>query len=452
MAVSKRLRYEVLRRDNHTCKYCGGTAPDVTLTVDHVVPSTLGGSDDPSNLVAACMDCNAGKSASNPDAPLVADVDEKAAQWAQAMHRVVKNRMAEHATQRARVDAFDQKWCSWSDGAGDELPREGNWKDSIVMFLANGLDDEFLADAVDSAAGNRKVRYTDVWRYFCGICWRELDDIRERTAEALGAGHEDKNDDHDEDDGKFPDFDMVCEYLGLVVRALGGDERVEKFVDKTIGNTLSDTSMHWHAKFSGCDDGMEKVVEHLRAHAEPDMKQIREWRRVNRPFPTEQLDVMNLADTFLGKVLEAFTVTAEDRATVHSAYWSAMQHAHKTFIENDPPSGTDLREWVELDMEIEAETALGQVGQRRAQQVSVALAGYYVQRVLELVAAHPRVINEARSSTPLVLENGVTEFGEACKRHLDISDHDALAAAHSVMDEWITTDVEPRMTQQGAIR
>lgn len=449
MAVSKRLRYEVLRRDNHTCKYCGGTAPDVTLTVDHVVPSTLGGSDDPSNLVAACKDCNAGKSASNPDAPLVADVDEKAAQWAQAMNRVVNDRMAEHAAQRTRVAVFDQKWCSWRDGAGDELPREGNWKNSIVMFLANGLDDEFLADAVDTAAGNRKIRYTDVWRYFCGICWRELDAIRERTAGAVGAGHEDKD---EEDGGGFPVFDMVCEYVGLVVRALGGDERVEKFVDKTIGNTLSDTNKHWDAKFVGCDDGMEKVVEHLRAHAEPDMKQIMEWRRVNRPGPTEQLDAMNLADTFLGKVLEAFAVAAEDRSTVHNAYWSAMQHAHETFVENKPPSGTDLREWAALDMEIEAETGLGQVGQRRAQQVSVALAGYYVQRVLELVGASPGDVEEARSGTPLVLENGVTEFGEACKRHHGITDRDALAAAHVVMDEWIATDVAPRMNQREVSR
>jgi 5-methylcytosine-specific restriction endonuclease McrA len=38
MAVSKRTRYEVLRRDNHACRYCGGIAPDVILTVDHVTP------------------------------------------------------------------------------------------------------------------------------------------------------------------------------------------------------------------------------------------------------------------------------------------------------------------------------------------------------------------------------------------------------------------------------
>lgn len=28
MAVSKRTRYEVLRRDNHACRYCGARAPE----------------------------------------------------------------------------------------------------------------------------------------------------------------------------------------------------------------------------------------------------------------------------------------------------------------------------------------------------------------------------------------------------------------------------------------
>ncbi|WP_078628685.1 HNH endonuclease [Streptomyces sp. NRRL F-2664] len=54
MPVSNRLRFEVLRRDRYTCRYCGGSAPDVVLRVDHVVPVALGGTDTPDNLVAAC--------------------------------------------------------------------------------------------------------------------------------------------------------------------------------------------------------------------------------------------------------------------------------------------------------------------------------------------------------------------------------------------------------------
>lgn len=31
--ISKRLRYEILRRDDHQCRYCGATAPHTPLTV-----------------------------------------------------------------------------------------------------------------------------------------------------------------------------------------------------------------------------------------------------------------------------------------------------------------------------------------------------------------------------------------------------------------------------------
>src|SRR5438045_4098958 len=68
--ISKRLRYEILRRDNHACRYCGATAPDTPLTVDHVVPTALGGGDDPTNLVTACADCNGGKTSTTPGAEL----------------------------------------------------------------------------------------------------------------------------------------------------------------------------------------------------------------------------------------------------------------------------------------------------------------------------------------------------------------------------------------------
>jgi 5-methylcytosine-specific restriction endonuclease McrA len=32
--IPRRLRFEILRRDGHTCRYCGAQAPDVPLTVD----------------------------------------------------------------------------------------------------------------------------------------------------------------------------------------------------------------------------------------------------------------------------------------------------------------------------------------------------------------------------------------------------------------------------------
>ncbi len=61
MAISKRLRFEIFRRDNYACVYCGRRAPSVTLEVDHRIPRVMGGSDEPENLVSACWDCNRGK-------------------------------------------------------------------------------------------------------------------------------------------------------------------------------------------------------------------------------------------------------------------------------------------------------------------------------------------------------------------------------------------------------
>ena len=81
MAVTKRVRFEVLRRDNHTCRYCGASAPDTTLTVDHVTPVALGGSHDPSNLVAACKDCNAGKASTSATRPASAAAASRTGCW-----------------------------------------------------------------------------------------------------------------------------------------------------------------------------------------------------------------------------------------------------------------------------------------------------------------------------------------------------------------------------------
>lgn len=47
----------VIERDGGICHYCG----DEATTADHVIPRSLGGSDDMDNLVAACRSCNSRK-------------------------------------------------------------------------------------------------------------------------------------------------------------------------------------------------------------------------------------------------------------------------------------------------------------------------------------------------------------------------------------------------------
>lgn len=61
MSISRRLRFEVFKRDNFTCQYCGAKPPDTVLEVDHVHPRSLGGLDTMENLKTACWSCNRGK-------------------------------------------------------------------------------------------------------------------------------------------------------------------------------------------------------------------------------------------------------------------------------------------------------------------------------------------------------------------------------------------------------
>lgn len=59
--ISKKLRFEVFKRDSFKCQYCGRSAPDVILEVDHIVPVAKGGKNDILNLITSCRDCNRGK-------------------------------------------------------------------------------------------------------------------------------------------------------------------------------------------------------------------------------------------------------------------------------------------------------------------------------------------------------------------------------------------------------
>lgn len=62
-SVSKKIRFEVFKRDSFTCQYCGKKAPDIILHIDHLKPVSKGGKNNILNLVTSCVDCNLGKGA-----------------------------------------------------------------------------------------------------------------------------------------------------------------------------------------------------------------------------------------------------------------------------------------------------------------------------------------------------------------------------------------------------
>lgn len=64
--ITRSKRLALYLRDGFACAFCGGTIEDgCTLTLDHLVPYSEGGSNDASNLVTSCRRCNSARGARN---------------------------------------------------------------------------------------------------------------------------------------------------------------------------------------------------------------------------------------------------------------------------------------------------------------------------------------------------------------------------------------------------
>ena len=58
-------RHNIIMRDDNRCQYCGSQRGP--MTVDHVIPKTMGGQDVWNNLVCACTRCNNKKGDQTPE-------------------------------------------------------------------------------------------------------------------------------------------------------------------------------------------------------------------------------------------------------------------------------------------------------------------------------------------------------------------------------------------------
>jgi hypothetical protein len=161
MPVTKRLRYEVLRRDNHACRYCGA---------------------------------NAGKSSVAPDADLVADVDQDAVRWARAVRAAGELMALEMVNMNQRIGVLSEWWDDladdaypWNPGALDP-PADAD--DTLASFLSQGIPHAVIADMMEvtmrrvKLRDGRRVYPSDAWRYFCGCCRNKLRDLQD-SAQAL---------------------------------------------------------------------------------------------------------------------------------------------------------------------------------------------------------------------------------------------------------------------------
>lgn len=168
--ISKRVRFEVFKRDSFSCQYCGATPPKL-LEIDHITPVAEGGTNEEGNLVTACMDCNRGKAAV-PLSVVPKTLEEKAAETLEREYQLAGYREIMEA-RAARIE--DDRWevaeilVPGSAKAG----MKRDWLRSIMIFNER-LPLHVVKEAANLARD--RVSYSERSRflYFCKVCWNKI--------------------------------------------------------------------------------------------------------------------------------------------------------------------------------------------------------------------------------------------------------------------------------------
>lgn len=100
--LDEKLRARIIERDGKRCGRCGSRK---SLTVDHKIPTTKGGTDDEDNLWTLCLSCNAQKGNSLDERWLRPPTEEELEQLARLRraHAKVQRRRREY--HKALLDA-----------------------------------------------------------------------------------------------------------------------------------------------------------------------------------------------------------------------------------------------------------------------------------------------------------------------------------------------------------
>lgn len=170
--LTKRVRFDVFKRDRFCCQYCGATPPAVILEVDHVIPVAEGGKNQIDNLVTACFDCNRGKSDRMlSDMPQTIDskmavIVEKREQI-KAFEKLLKS---ERKHEESAIDTVEAVFKEFFGSKSFAAP----FRESV-----RGFNQKLHADQVEFAmrsACSKKPEAEAAIKYFCGICWNIIKD------------------------------------------------------------------------------------------------------------------------------------------------------------------------------------------------------------------------------------------------------------------------------------
>lgn len=188
------VRFDVFKRDQFACVYCGRTPPDVTLEADHLIPRAEGGTDDLDNLVTACWDCNRGKGAvplSTAPAPVSDDLEERAALIRERERQLRAYNEAKATERERRENDFNLAWEYWFDvWEAEKLPKYHVPWESFLRRQIDVLGIEEVLDAITVTRGKFNRLTAACPKYFGGILRRRRAVIEGRIVPCSICGKE----------------------------------------------------------------------------------------------------------------------------------------------------------------------------------------------------------------------------------------------------------------------
>ena len=169
--ISKKLRFDVFKRDSFECQYCGNAPPKHILHVDHIHPVKEGGTNDIDNLVTACQSCNLGKGAT-PLSTIPESLSEKA-RIAEEIEAQI-NGYAE--IMRAKRDRIEAEMWHIATILTDYYSSDSIRKDSLISIkrFIDKLGFYSVEQAIEIAVSRNKPSQNSAFLYFCGICWNRI--------------------------------------------------------------------------------------------------------------------------------------------------------------------------------------------------------------------------------------------------------------------------------------
>lgn len=171
MAISKGLRFDIFRRDGFTCQYCGWKPPDVILEVDHIMPVSEGGGDEPENLVTSCFNCNRGKGTKLlKTMPSIQDLDLDYFEAEQRLAELQRYKRIKTRLDKSEAGIISRLLDFFHEQVG--LVWVPDFKD--FRWLLYYHDPDEIERAIVLASGQCRGSAKDKWHYACGVLrnWR----------------------------------------------------------------------------------------------------------------------------------------------------------------------------------------------------------------------------------------------------------------------------------------